>query len=403
MLRVGLTGGIGSGKSTVAAMLRELGAHITDADAVAREVVEPGQPALSAISDEFGAAVIGSDGSLDRAALAAVVFRDPHRLRALEAITGPAIAARVAQARGAVPVDRVDVYDMPLLVEKGLWVHEHLTMVVAVPADERVRRLVASRGMLEADARARIAAQATDDQRRQAADVWLPNDGTQGELRDAVGGVWHERLVPYDDNLRHGIPVRRPRPVGLCEPDPTWPAAGARVVARIAHALAGHGVEVDHVGSTSVADLVAKDVIDIQVGVRRLADADHTAFAAALARAGYLVRPDNRFDTPHPAGAEAAGWEKRYYSGCDPEQVVHLHVREIGSPGYVFALAFRDWLRAEPAARTAYGAEKRRAADVEVTANGDYTSAKEPYFEVTFAHVQEWIGRSGWTERGHRG
>jgi len=403
MLRVGLTGGIGSGKSTVAALLRDLGAHVADADAVAREVVEPGQPALSAIADEFGAAVVDSDGSLDRAALAAMVFSDPQRLRALEAITGPAIAVRVAQLRGAVPVDTIDVYDMPLLVEKGLWVHEHLAVVVAVPAEERVRRLVAFRGMLEADARARIAAQATDDQRRQAADVWLPNEGTQDELREAVSRVWHERLVPYDDNLRHGIPVRRTRPVRLCGPDPTWAATGARVVARIAHALAGHGVEVDHVGSTSVADLVAKDVIDIQVGVRRLADADQTAFEAALTRAGYLVRHDNRSDTPHPAGADLAGWEKRYYSGCDPEQVVHVHVREIGSPGYVFALAFRDWLRAEPAARTAYGAEKRRVAALEVTGNGDYTSAKEPYFEVTFAQVQEWIGRSGWTERGHRG
>ena len=120
MLRVGLTGGIGSGKSTVAALLRELGAAVTDADAVAREVVQSGQPALGAIAAEFGRGVIRPDGSLDRAALAAIVFPDPQRLQALEAITGPAIAARVASLRGAVPPALVDVYDMPWLVEKGL-------------------------------------------------------------------------------------------------------------------------------------------------------------------------------------------------------------------------------------------------------------------------------------------
>ena len=403
MLRVGLTGGIGSGKSTVAALLRELGAAVTDADAVAREVVQSGQPALGAIAAEFGRGVIRPDGSLDRAALAAIVFPDPQRLQALEAITGPAIAARVASLRGAVPPALVDVYDMPLLVEKGLWVHEHLTIVVAVSADERVRRLVSSRGMSEADARARIAAQATDEQRRQAADIWLPNEGTREELTDAVQRVWRERLLPYHENLRHGIPVRRPRPVRLCEPDPNWAAEGSRAVARIAHALAGQGVEVEHVGSTSIRDLVAKDVIDVQVGVRRLADADSPAFENALTRAGYVVRRDNRSDTPHPAGADGEGWAKRYYSGCDPEQVVHVHVREIGSPGYVFALAFRDWLRAEPSARTAYATEKHRVAHLELSGVGDYTVAKEPWFEVAYPQVQDWVRRSGWTERGHRG
>ena len=128
MVRVGLTGGIGSGKSTVAGVLRELGAVVTDADRVAREVVEPGAPALRAIRERFGEKVIQPDGRLDRAGLAAVVFPDPAALRALEAITGPAIADRVSQLRAAVPAHRVDVYDMPLLVEKGLWVHEHLTL-----------------------------------------------------------------------------------------------------------------------------------------------------------------------------------------------------------------------------------------------------------------------------------
>src|SRR6476619_2769141 len=150
MLRVGVTGGIGSGKSTVSRRLGELGAHVVDADAVAREVVEPGQPTLAAIRERFGAAVIRPDGTLDRAGLAAVVFADPDELAALDAITGPAIAARVAALRAAAPADAVSVYDMPLLVERGLWVHEHLSVVVEAGEETRVRRLVEQRG-LDAD------------------------------------------------------------------------------------------------------------------------------------------------------------------------------------------------------------------------------------------------------------
>lgn len=184
MLRVGLTGGIGSGKSTVAALLREWGADVTDADRVAREIVEPGMPPLAAIQDRFGPGVIQADGTLDRAGLAAVVFPDREALRALEAITGPAIADRVAQLRGSVPVDRIDVYDMPLLVEKGLWVHEHVTIVVGADAEVRVARLVGQRGLSESDARARIAAQASDTQRHAAADVWIDNGGSREDTQD---------------------------------------------------------------------------------------------------------------------------------------------------------------------------------------------------------------------------
>ncbi len=210
MLRVGLTGGIGSGKSTVASHLASLGARVIDADRVAREVVEPGTPALAAIAAEFGAQVLTADGALDRAGLAAIVFPDPERLRALEAITGPAIAARVATLRSAPTDALVEVYDMPLLVEKSLWVHEHLTVVVGAGEETRVERLATQRGLAEADARARIAAQATDSQRHAAADVWIDNEGSRDVTVAAVEELWHTRLMPYAVNLRDGIRAKRP-------------------------------------------------------------------------------------------------------------------------------------------------------------------------------------------------
>lgn len=396
MLRVGLTGGIGSGKSTVAMLLREWGAVVTDADRVAREIVEPGMPSLAAIAQRFGPSVIQSDGTLDRAALAAVVFPDPEALRALEAITGPAITARVAMLRGSVPADRIDVYDMPLLVEKGLWVHDHLTIVVGADAEVRVTRLVGQRGLCVADARARIAAQANDAQRRAAADAWIDNGGSREATEAQVRRLWDERLVPYDRNVRDGIRARRPDTPTLAEPDPAWADAGARVVARLAAALPGQGIRVDHIGSTSVTDLVAKDVIDVQIGVPHLADADTGGFREALRRIGYLGVADHVQDHPHPVKAPATQWQKRFFGGCDPGRIVHVHVREIGSAGWEFALAFRDWLRSEPAIREEYAALKRQLAAQSATTRG-YTESKEPWFETTYPRVQEWMREARWT------
>lgn len=194
MLRVGLTGGIGSGKSEVARRLAELGAVVVDADAIAREIVEPGQPALAEIRAEFGDGVMAADGSLDRAALAAVVFSDAERLAALNAITHPRIAQRSAALIAAAPADAVVVYDMPLLVENGLTDGWDLVVVVDCPDEARVDRLVRDRGMDPDDARARIAAQATREQRLAAADVVLDNAGTRDALRAQVDALW-ARLV----------------------------------------------------------------------------------------------------------------------------------------------------------------------------------------------------------------
>lgn len=193
---VGLTGGIGSGKSTVARLLADRGAIVVDADQVAREVVEPGEPALDEIAERFGAHVIDPNGRLDRAAVAAIVFDDVQARRDLEAITHPriseAITARIAEAQAAEDADgrtRTVVVDHPLLVESGTAAGFPTVIVVVAPEEERIRRLVEHRRMDESDARARVAAQASDDTRRAAATHVIDNAGTPDDLVPQVDAV----------------------------------------------------------------------------------------------------------------------------------------------------------------------------------------------------------------------
>lgn len=192
MLRVGLTGGIGSGKSAVSALLAAHGAVVIDYDLLAREAVEPGSPGLEAIAERFGPGVIGPDGTLDRPALAAVVFADPDALGALNAITHPAIWQLAAAREAEAGPGAIVVHDNPLLVEMGAAEHCDVVIVVDVPEDVQVARLVSSRGMSESDARARIAAQASRQQRTGAADLVIDNTGSLDELAVIVGGTWDE-------------------------------------------------------------------------------------------------------------------------------------------------------------------------------------------------------------------
>lgn len=197
MFVVGLTGGMGSGKSTVAAELARLGAHVVDADAVAREIVEVGEPALDEIRDRFGVGVLRDDGSLDRAALAAIVFRDETARADLNAITHPRIGERIAERVAALaggPREhegpRIVVIDHPLLVETGQAAHFPAVIVVVAPEDIRVRRLRDGRGIDPDDARARIASQASDEERRAVATHVIDNRGDLDQLRAEVERVW---------------------------------------------------------------------------------------------------------------------------------------------------------------------------------------------------------------------
>lgn len=195
MLRIGLTGGIGSGKSTVSALLVERGAVLVDADVLAREVVAPGTPGLAAVVEAFGEGVLTPDGELDRPALAAVVFADPAQRARLDAVVHPLVRARAAELVARAPQDAVVVQDVPLLVETGQAGSYDLVVVVQAPLALRLERLV-QRGMTEDDARARIAGQATDEQRAAVADVLLHNDGTREELAAQVEAFWAERVAP---------------------------------------------------------------------------------------------------------------------------------------------------------------------------------------------------------------
>ena len=190
MTTVGLTGGIGSGKSTVSRQLADRGAVVIDYDLLAREAVEPGTPGLAAIVERFGPEVLAADGALDRPALGAVVFADESARRDLEAITHPAIRDLAAQRVADAPADAVVVHDHPLLVEMGMAALCDVVVVVDVPAEVQVERLVRDRGMSESDARARLAAQSSREDRLAAADVVLDNTGSLEDLRAAVDVLW---------------------------------------------------------------------------------------------------------------------------------------------------------------------------------------------------------------------
>jgi dephospho-CoA kinase len=192
---IGLTGGIGSGKSAVSARLRSHGAIIIDADQLARDVVAPGTDGLAEVVATFGPEVLGPDGGLDRPALGRIVFGDPAKRRALEAIIHPRVRARTAEMITSAAPGSVVVNDVPLLVESGLAEGFDLVLVVQAAESVRIDRLVRDRGMPEAEARARIGAQAGDEQRRAVADVVIENDGTLAALNARVDEVWRTVIM----------------------------------------------------------------------------------------------------------------------------------------------------------------------------------------------------------------
>ncbi|MGD9481798.1 dephospho-CoA kinase [Streptomyces sp. TRM70308] len=190
MLSVGLTGGIGAGKSEVARLLASYGAVVVDADRIAREVVEPGTEGHAAVVAEFGEGVLGPDGALDRPALGRIVFADDERRAALNAIVHPLVGARSAELQRAAGEDAVVVHDVPLLTENGLAPLYDVVVVVDASQETRLRRLTELRGMPEDEARARMAAQATRAERRAVADHVIDNDGPLDALEPQVRALW---------------------------------------------------------------------------------------------------------------------------------------------------------------------------------------------------------------------
>ncbi|KIZ18329.1 dephospho-CoA kinase [Streptomyces natalensis] len=193
MVKVGLTGGIGAGKSAVSRLLASYGAVIVDADKIAREVVEPGTPGLAAVVEEFGDGVLAPDGTLDRPKLGGIVFADPDKLKALNAIVHPLVGARSAELEASAGPDAVVVHDVPLLTENGLAPLYDLVVVVDASPGTQLDRLVRLRDMAEDEAKSRMAAQATRAQRLAIADLVIDNDGPLEALEPQVREVW-ERL-----------------------------------------------------------------------------------------------------------------------------------------------------------------------------------------------------------------
>lgn len=370
---------------------------LVDADALAREVVEPGTAGLAQVVEAFGEEMLGADGGLDRAKLGALVFGDPDRLTALNGIVHPLVRERAAAVIAAAPVGAVVVQDIPLLVETGQGSSFHLVLVVDAPDDVRVQRMVQHRKMTEEQALSRMAAQAARDVRLAAADVVLDNSGTVQELRDSVDALWSRRLAPYANNISHERAAPRKGGPVLAPADPMWEAQAARLAARLEAAAPAGILAVDHIGSTAVPGLDAKDIIDLQLIVADLATADR--IAPLLAAAGFPLWPGVLADNPKPSHPDPADWAKRLHANADPGRPVNLHVRPAGSPGCRFALCFRDWLRDEAAARRDYLAEKRRVAALHSVdkSTAGYAADKEAWFtEYAAVRMDAWVQRTGW-------
>ncbi len=192
MLRVGLTGGIGAGKSEVSGRLAAQGAIVIDADAIAREVVAPGTAGLAAVTEAFGSGVLHPDGGLDREALGEIVFADPARLAALNRIVHPLVGRRMAELESGAGQHAIVVHDVPLLAENDLSAGYDLVVVVDAPPHVQLDRLTRQRGMTAEQARARMAAQASRDKRLAIADLVVDNSGSLAELDRQVGDLWAE-------------------------------------------------------------------------------------------------------------------------------------------------------------------------------------------------------------------
>ncbi|OMH26730.1 dephospho-CoA kinase [Tersicoccus phoenicis] len=329
MLTVGLTGGIAAGKSVVAARLRELGAVLIDADVLAREVVAPGTDGLAAVVDAFGSDVLTGDGDLDRGALGGLVFGDDGARATLNGIVHPRVRAEAARRIAAAPRGAVIVQDIPLLVETGQEDAFHLVVVVQAAEDDRIRRMVEQRGMSAEDARSRIAAQATDEQREAAADVVLANSGKVGALQRRVDELWHERILPFNENLLAGRPAARARggvAGGAGTADVAQDGAGtggggrAQVVERIARRLARVSADLGILRIERVEGAEPVDVLMIRVVVPDQAAADR------------LVQPFA--DAGFPRVRDARVWDDRVpghrpcwlHRTCDPGKAVDVQV-----------------------------------------------------------------------------
>ncbi|MDQ1293761.1 MAG: Dephospho-CoA kinase [Actinomycetota bacterium] len=389
MLRIGLTGGIAAGKTTVARHLGRLGARVLDADEIAREVMARDTPGLRAVVEEFGPRILGPDGSLDRTVLGQIVFSDSQARKLLNSLVHPLIEERAQALVARLPERTVMVHEVPLLVENGLQDRYHLVIVVHAPGSERARRLVSERGLSPEQARTRIISQAGDDERKEAADLWLDNGARSAqacEWRGTLGAWWTGRVQPFHRNILTRTPAPRPARLTIHPADPQWADAGRRLARRIAFACGAAALRVDHHGSTAVPGLPAQDVIDLQLVVR---DA-HVAreLRPALEQAGF-VRPVD--ESPRTDAKEIL---RAPFLSCDPWRAADLHIHSQDCSRWSERLLLRDWLRALPEERARYAALKTDVTGMPVE---DYLAAKEPWERHSLKLARDWARRTAWT------
>ncbi|MBM6592073.1 dephospho-CoA kinase [Brevibacterium sp. RIT 803] len=372
MLKIGLTGGIGAGKSTVSEILAAHGAVIIDADKIAREVVAPGEPLLEELAKRFGEDVI-TGGGLDRGQLAAAAFVDEESTDALNALMHPAIRDRTLEHFARHSDAEVVVHDVPLLVENAMAPAYHLNLLVDVPSDLRLQRLMSARGMDRADAQSRIARQADDEERYAVCDVIIDNAGSVNQTQERVARLLDDRILPFAANLEAQRRAAR-GPVELVDPtDQDWQMQAQRIIAKLHHGI-GSRLRIDHIGSTAVPGLAAKDVIDLQLLVPDLDTA--RGLSDTLADLGYPG--DDAVDNLGQGQFES----KRFHANTDPGRAVNLHVRTEDSVGAVFAQEFVELMRTDSAEREKYAQVKRTLADDHArdAHTAGYADAKEPYF-----------------------
>lgn len=380
MLRIGLSGGIGAGKSTVSRTFAECGGVVVDGDVISREVVEPGTEGLAALVEHFGQEILLPDGALNRPALAAIAFSDEDKRKTLNGIVHPLVARRRSELIAAAAEDAVIVEDIPLLVESQMAPLFPLVVMVNADPEVRVRRLIEYRGFSEEDARARIAAQATEDERRAVADVWLDNTGSEGQLVEQARDLWYQRIVPFAHNVARGEST--PDPESVVPADPDWAAAAERIIARLNTACGHRALRIDHTGSTAVAGLDARDIIDVQITVSSLDAAEE--FADALLQAGYPRIADITADLTLDGSDQL--WHKHFHASADPGRPTHVHIRVDGQPNQRFALLFVDWLNANPSARAEYQEFKRRR-----------SGSPGEWFAAAYPSAMAWAEGTGWS------
>ncbi len=380
-------------------MFAALGAELIDADVLSREVVAPGSDGLRAVTERFGSEVLDSEGALDRAALAQVVFRDGSARARLESIVHPRVRARSAEIIAALPQNAVVVEDIPLLTETGAAPNHHLALAVEAPLELRLERLT-GRGMARDEAQRRIDNQASEKERRRACDVVLDNSGDERALELQVQRLWRERIEPFAANMMSARSAAESEKLRFIVHDEGWEQRFEHTAARLRRIMGSSAVRIDHVGSTAVPGLPATDVIDVQVTVVALSAVER--MQSALERAGYFPIVDGRDVSqsgriPDIADPESTGGQQFLYGSADPGNIVHIHFRAMDGIGRRLAVLFRDWLRQNESARVRYAAEKEEWA-ARVDSYQEYRAAKESWFRtVGCPEAQEWAHENGWS------